>query len=124
MVGGGEEDEPERALDVDEHLVPEPHEQRQHDRQRHRAEREHAGEHRPARAGPEEVERRARRRSVAAAGEDEDDVAEQQHEGGLAEDAVCPVHAVEPAEERLDRPQPSAEHEVERERRRAGEARA
>ena len=58
---------------------------------------------------------------VAAAGEDEDDVAEQQREGGLSEDAMCPVHAVEAAEERLDGPQSRAEHEVERERRRAGE---
>ena len=59
VVGGGEEDEPERALDVDEDLVPEPHEQRQQNRHGHRAEREHPGEHGPARARPEEVERRA-----------------------------------------------------------------
>jgi hypothetical protein len=33
----------------------------------------------------------------------------------------CTVHPVEPAEERLDRPQPRAEDEVEREGRRSGE---
>ena len=115
VVGGAEEDEPERALHVDEELVAEPHEQRQHDGDNHSGEREHAREHRPARARLQELER-SRGRDRGAAGEDEDDVAQEEQEGDLPVQAVRLVHALEPAEEGLDRAEPRAENEVEGER--------
>ena len=121
VVRGDQEHEPEGALDVDEHLVPEPDEQGEDDRNGHGGEREHAGEDGPARGRAEQVERGApgdRR----PAREDEDDVPEQEHEGDLAGHPMRPVHAVESVEERLDESQPRAEHEVQRERRRAGES--
>ena len=121
VVGGAEEDDAERALHVDEELVPDADEERQDDRDDHPGEREHAREHRPPGSGPSrssavEVEMVARLARIS------DHVGEQEGERDLAVQAVHAVHALEPAEEPLHGPEARAEHEVERERRRCRRA--
>jgi len=108
------EHEPEDPVDPQERLVTQTGQQRDREDRREAGEGDDPGEHPPAGVGPQQLGD-ARGRCGRLRAEYEGDVGHEERRDGGGEATVEPVHAVEAAEQPLDRRDACAEYQVRRE---------